>query len=341
MAKILDEYVKYLIVSPLNQTQTYMGAHHMGLSHDQVNRYMRGERLRPRHLWQAVRGDVVPSAEGYLLFDDTVINKEHSEKIEMAQVQYSGNAHGLVLGISVVNCVYYNPETKQFWVIDYRIYDPKTDGRNKLQHMEDMLRHTVDWKKLPFRGVLMDTWYATNHLMQVINSLGKYFYCPIKENRSVHQGVHWTQPKHLQWDAEALKTGHAVRLKKLEKGVNVRLHRQATVTGTGGVAYTYLVTNDIHLPSETVIHRAGHRWKVEELHRETKQLTALERCQCRKARAQRNHIACANLAWVILKRAAYALQTTVYQLKEKLFADYITQALNNPLVLVTPVTRAA
>ena len=229
MAKILDEYVKYLIVSPLNQTQTYMGAHHMGLSHDQVNRYMRGERLRPRHLWQAVRGDVVPSAEGYLLFDDTVINKEHSEKIEMAQVQYSGNAHGLVLGISVVNCVYYNPETKQFWVIDYRIYDPKTDGRNKLQHMEDMLRHTVDWKKLPFRGVLMDTWYATNHLMQVINSLGKYFYCPIKENRSVHQGVHWTQPKHLQWDAEALKTGHAVRLKKLEKGVNVRLHRQATV----------------------------------------------------------------------------------------------------------------
>ena len=48
-----------------------------------------------------------------------------------------------------------------------------------LQHMEDMLRHTMAWKKLSFRGVLMDTWYATNHLMQVIDSLGKYFYCPI------------------------------------------------------------------------------------------------------------------------------------------------------------------
>ena len=86
---------------------------------------------------------------------------------------------------------------------------------------------------------------------------------------------------------------------------------------------------------ETVIHRVGHRWKVEELHRETKQLTALERCQCRKARAQRNHIACVNLAWVILKRAAYALKTTVYQLKEKLLYDYVYSALNNPLKFVT------
>jgi hypothetical protein len=248
MVQIRDAYVQYLIVSPLNQTQTYMGEHHMGLSHDQVNRFMRGQKLRPRHVWQAVRGDVVASDAGYLLFDDTVISKEHSEKIEMAQVQYSGTAHGLVLGISVVNCVYYNPETNQFWVIDYRIYDPKTDGRDKLQHMEDMLRHTVAWKKLPFRGVLMDTWYATNHLMQVIDSLGKYFYCPIKVNRSVHQGVHWTQPQYLDWDADALKHGHAVRLKKLAKAVNVRLHRQATVTGTDGVTHTYLITNDIHVP---------------------------------------------------------------------------------------------
>ncbi|MFN9790077.1 MAG: hypothetical protein ACK53X_03190 [Holosporales bacterium] len=45
----------------------------------------------------------------------------------MAQRQYSGNAHGLVMGISVVNCVYYNPETNQFWVIDYRVYNPDAD----------------------------------------------------------------------------------------------------------------------------------------------------------------------------------------------------------------------
>ena len=75
MPDIKEEYVKYLIVSPLNQTQTYMGEHHVGLSHEQVNRFMRVEKLRPRHLWQAVKGDVVASEQGYLLFDDTVIDK--------------------------------------------------------------------------------------------------------------------------------------------------------------------------------------------------------------------------------------------------------------------------
>jgi hypothetical protein len=76
--------------------------------------------------------------------------------------------------------------------------------------MEAMLRHTIERKKLPFRGVLMDTWYATNHLMKVINDMGKFFYCPIKENRKVHPGVHWTSPKHLDWDADALKNGYGI-----------------------------------------------------------------------------------------------------------------------------------
>ena len=46
------------------------------------------------------------------------------------------------------------------------------------------------------------------------------------------------------------------------------------------------------------------RWKIEEFHREVKQLTGLEKCQCRLARIQRNHIASAMLVWVRMKRAA-------------------------------------
>jgi len=46
------------------------------------------------------------------------------------------------------------------------------------------------------------------------------------------------------------------------------------------------------------------RWKIEEFHREIKQLTGIESCQCRKARLQRNHIACAMLVWLRLKKLA-------------------------------------
>ena len=44
----------------------------------------------------------------YVLFDDTVLDKRHAKKIEMAQRQYSGNEHGVVQGIGLVNCIYVN-----------------------------------------------------------------------------------------------------------------------------------------------------------------------------------------------------------------------------------------
>ncbi len=48
-----------------------------------------------------------------------------------------------------------------------------------------MLQGIVYHKLLPFDTVLMDSWYATNNLMQYIEALGKYYYCPLKRNRLV------------------------------------------------------------------------------------------------------------------------------------------------------------
>ena len=330
-----EEYVKYLITSQINHTQTYMGDRHFEISHDQLNRFMRSEKLRPRHLWQSVREDVVADKDGCLLFDDTTLNKEHSEHIEMAQVQYSGAKHGLIMGINVVTCVYYNPKLNQHWIIDYRIFNPIADGKTKLDHVEDMLKHTVEWKKLFFRNVLFDTWYATNDLMKVVNDLEKYFYCPVKEDRNVFQGINWTKPKLLPWDEETLIHGQGVRLKGQKKRVSIRMHRLDMPTRATEPKYQYIVTNDIkNDDSQAVANTVSHRWKVEELHREVKQLTAIERCQCRKARAQRNHIVCSLIAWTSLKRAAYALKTTAYNLKTRLLDDYMILRLNSPLALV-------
>ena len=74
----------------------------------------------------------------------------------------------------------------------------------------------------------------------------------------------------------------------------------------------------------------GFRWKIEQVHREGKQVTGLERCQCRKARHQRNHIGCAFLVWLQLKHLAAQTDRTVYQLKHGLLDDYLIQQLRNP-----------
>ena len=71
---------------------------------------------------------------------------------------------------------------------------------------------------------------------------------------------------------------------------------------------------------------------MEEFHRNYKQLTGSEKCQCRKERSPRNHLACRYAAWVVMKVKAQELKTTIYQVRNKLFADYLKLQLKNPTI---------
>jgi hypothetical protein len=71
--------------------------------------------------------------------------------------------------------VYVNPESDQFWIIDYRIYSPESDGKTKLDHVQDMLSTCVHQKQIDFSAVLMDSWYAAKNIMLSIDKYGKFF----------------------------------------------------------------------------------------------------------------------------------------------------------------------
>jgi hypothetical protein len=173
-----------------------MADHHPVFSHDAINRYLREDDVSPDSVWLAAGETVRRSGNACLIFDDTVLDKRHSFKIELVRRQYSGNEHGVVKGIGVVNCVYANLDTGEHWIVDWRIYDPDADGKSKLDHVRDMFDDALENKKLPFRAVLMDSWYATQGLMTHIGKAGKVFYCPLKSNRKVDdsQGKNPTGP---------------------------------------------------------------------------------------------------------------------------------------------------
>ncbi|MEM6612016.1 MAG: hypothetical protein AAF652_07135 [Cyanobacteria bacterium P01_C01_bin.72] len=109
----------------------------------------------------------------------------------------------------------------------------------------------------------------------------------------------------------------------------------------------YVVTNDLTQDSTKATHPACRfRWRIEQLHREGKQLTGWEKCQCRKARIQSNAartrrpplggweallpLGCALLVWVSLKYLAIANHSNVYQLKNGLLDQYLIRQLQNP-----------
>uniref|UniRef100_UPI0035C8DDFD hypothetical protein n=1 Tax=Okeania sp. SIO2F4 TaxID=2607790 RepID=UPI0035C8DDFD len=64
-------------------------------------------------LWKNVKEEIETTRDGYLIFDDTVMNKKYSRKIELVRRQYSGSEHTVVRGIGVVNCLYFHPKTEQ------------------------------------------------------------------------------------------------------------------------------------------------------------------------------------------------------------------------------------
>jgi len=324
------DYCQYLLVTQINYTLTHFAEHTERFSHDAINRYLRGERITPRLVWNHVRDHVVPTPQGYIVVDDTVLDKNYSAAIDLVRRQYSGNAKAVIKGIGVVTCVYVNPEIDQFWVIDYRIYDPAGDGHSKLDHVHEMLSNVVSQKGLPFQAVLMDTWYATTALMLYLESLQKHYYCPLKDNRQVDDSggqQPYQRVDSLTWNATERAQGKLIKIKGFPKDHKVHLFRVTVSTHRTD----WIVTNDQTQDSTAATQQAcGYRWKIEQLHREGKQVTGLERCQCRKARIQRNHIGCALLVWIRLKDLATATGRTVYQLKHGLLDDYLTQQLKSP-----------
>jgi hypothetical protein len=55
------------------------------------------------------------SPEAFLLVNDRVQDKKYSRFIEVAKRQYSGNAHGMVTGIALVNLVHSSGQASDFY----------------------------------------------------------------------------------------------------------------------------------------------------------------------------------------------------------------------------------
>ena len=109
-----NDYCQFLTLSPQNYSITYFAEHAERCSHDVINRFLQKDKYSPSMLWEHVKGDVVFSEDGYVIFDDTVLEKRNTKKIEIARKQYSGAKGNVTTGIGVVSLVYYNPEIDRY-----------------------------------------------------------------------------------------------------------------------------------------------------------------------------------------------------------------------------------
>jgi putative transposase len=294
----LDLYANFLIA---NQNR-YSGLELervtpvVDMSHDSVTRFLANSNFVPSELWK-VSEPLVKREEGYLVGDDTLLDKRYSRHNEWARVQYSGASHGLVNGICLVNLLWTNlsdEDNAKIVPVDYRVYDLKKgdtgpDAKTKNDHFRDMLDEAKTRGFKP-ECVLMDSWYGSIENMKHIVKMGWRFMTNLKSNRqvSVEQGS-YIPVENLNFEGGLVKE---VWLKEFGKVLVFRL-----VDQDGGTMH--IATHDLSMTDPEKFR--GHwkpRWRIEEFHRGIKQTAGVAKCYATRAASQKTHILAAFIAFI-------------------------------------------
>ena len=255
----------------------------IAVSHDSVSRWLKSQRFPPKDVWNEVQDMIDFNTPCLLLADDSVLDKRHSRKIETVNWQYSGNSHDVIAGIGLVNMVWCARDSEDYLPVDFRVYDKTSDGKTKNQHFMEMLRVAKSRGFSP-DAVVMDSWYSSLDNLKCIRSLEWNFVCGLRSNRLVNRGQRIDS-------VDIPDCGLRVHLRGFGWVYVFRFAHNERRTD-------YIVTNMENPARDEIKTIMKTRWRIETYHRELKQTCAIERCQSRSGRAQRNHICLAILAWI-------------------------------------------
>ena len=286
----LDLYVNFLTASQKQFSGVELSkVSPESMAHDAVSRWLSTEKLTPKLLWQKSQ-PMVNKQGGYLVIDDSVLDKPYSQKIALVKKQYSGKHHGLVNGIDLVNLLW--TDGVRMIPVDYRVYDPSRDGKTKNDHSREMPGSAAKRGFMP-GYVLLDSWYTSVDNLKAIDSKRWKWIGELKANRQVSlQKGAYIPVSDLDW------TDTPVRKVWLKAYGFILVSKM--VAPNGDVAY--IATNDMSLlDRETLKTHFDNRWMIETFHRGLKQCTGIERCYAVKERSQRNHILCSFLVFLKLE----------------------------------------
>jgi len=282
------------------------------LSHDSISRWLSDKHFRPREIWETAEQYVDKSKPCLLIADDSVLSKVHSEKIDLVNYQYSGNAHDVIAGIGLVNLLWHNIDEKESVPIDYRIYDKDTDGKTKNTHFCEMLS-CAKLRGITPKAVVMDEWYSSLKNLKAIRDHGWVWVTTLRKNRKVNRDE---------------------RLENLsipEEGRSIHLRGYGWVTvfkfvaKNGRIDY---VTTNMEDPNRDAITAIVHaRWSIEVYHRELKETCGIERCQARIGQSKRHHICLAILVWLDKYRRRLSEKLSFYEQDWQVLKQGITQQM--------------
>lgn len=188
---LLDLYSDYLISSFSATTATGLSTLlNEQISHDQITRFLAGEKQTGAALWQLVKPLVrqMESAEGVLIIDDSIEEKPYTDENEIVCWHWDHAKARNVKGINFITALYHSHQVSLpvtfVLVAKTESYVDNKSGKSKRrspvsknEHCRQMLQSCVA-NHILFRFVLMDIWFAsattqTNHFFAALAAFVK------------------------------------------------------------------------------------------------------------------------------------------------------------------------
>jgi hypothetical protein len=285
-------------------------------AHDAFTRLLHRLEPDPQTLWVEAAPQV-RRADGFLVLDDSTLDKLYAHKIELVTRHWSGKHHAVVQGINLLTLLWTDGDRQV--PCDYRLYDKAHDGLTKNDSFR-LLLQAAHGRGFTPRCVVFDGWYASLENLKALRGYGWVWLTRLKSNRGVNRDRHGVRPVS---EVVIAATGTEVYLPGY--GL-VRVFRIVAPNGDT----SHWATNDLAMDELTRLQVAEASWAIEHYHRGIKQFCAVERAQVRAARAQRNHIGLALRAFLRLEYHCFTTGISWFEAKTAIIREAVRDYLARP-----------
>lgn len=285
-------------------------------SHDAFTRLLRRQPPDTEALWNEVRG-IVQSQKGFLIIDDTTLDKPYAKNMDLVYRLYSGKHHQVVNGINIITLLWTDGDAAI--PVDFRIYDKDVDGKTKNDHFRNML---CESKARSFNPgfIIFDSWYASIDNLKTIRGFSWHWLTRLKKNRLVNPDK--TGNMQIQ-EIEIPPEGRIVHLKAYGF---IKVFKIVAKDGD----IEYWATDLLDLDETKRDELGGYSWKIEEYHRGIKQFCGVENCQARTSQSQRAHIMFSLRAFLRLEVERLRSGISWFEYKRRIIRGAIKDYLKYP-----------
>lgn len=289
-------YLKGLLAVAEAATATAMARVVKETSHDNLSRILKD----PKFSWQTLLRTLAlrifgKLSDGWLIIDDTVIDKSFAKQIENLSWIYCSKKQRSVLGLNLILLCWSNgaitiPLAFKIW--------KKGGGKSKFDLALELLAYARNVLQIRPKYITFDSWYASKKILKRLRKYRWIFYSQLKRNR-IFNGVQVCNCQSTRyWTA----TG------------TIFDNYKVLVVKHGG---KYFVTNNLKCSKAELLANYKTRWVIETLFRVLHNKLGLGQCQSRSLQCQTAHISLCLMSLLILERTKIDSGKTHYQLRRE------------------------